>query len=254
MIGKYDQKAGLFLAPLIILSTSIYSTSIALTHENAYATSEQNSTSIQGQRNDVTANNSTSPQDTSSTNNNASSTPRNFRITFESMYINTDHDPLTPGEWILDAYVNGELVPLWVGSREVDVDSTVEFGEGNSITVTVPAGNNSNNSNIRIVTAGFENDFDYEDLPNLAPVLGMDITFPIYLYMTQDAVEEFTVGNMNDPIGFIANQFSAADNFGVGSHELCSLPNFQASENTAELNDTICDFVLNYRIEEVNAQ
>lgn len=254
MIGKTNQKAILILAPLIILSASIYCSSIAWSNENAYATSQQNSTSIQEQRNGTMTANSTLPRDTSLTSNNASTVSRSFRITFESMYINTDHDPLTPGEWILDVYVNGELVPLWVGSREVDVGNTIEFDEGNSITVTVPAGNNSNNSNIRIVTAGFENDFDYEDLPNLAPVLGMDIPFPIYLYMAQDAVEEFTVGNMNDPIGFIANQFTAAVNFGIGSYELCSVPNFQASENTAELNDTICDFVLKYRIEEVNAQ
>lgn len=237
-----------------MLSIGIYDTSIALSNESAYATSEQNSTSIQGSANSVPAN-STLPQDTNTTANNASTTAsRSFRITFESIYINTDHDPLTSGEWIFDAYVNGELVPLWVGSREVDVGNTVGFAEGNSITVTVPAGNNSNSSNIRIVTAGFENDFDYEDLPNLAPVLSMDIPFPIYLFMAQDIVEEFTVGNTNDPIGYIANQFTAMENFGVGSYELCSLPNFQASENTSELNDTICDFVLKYRIEEVTAQ
>ncbi len=253
MIGKYNQKASLILAPLIVLSTSMYGISLASTNESAYATSEQNSTSIQRQENGLPAN-STLPQDTNSTSNNASSTARSFRITFESMYINMDHDPLTAGEWILDAYVNGELVPLWVGSKQVDVNNNVEFGEGNSITVAVPAGNNSNSSNIRIVTAGFENDFGYEDLPNLAPILGMDISYPIYLYMTQDAVEEFTIGNLNDPIGFIANQFSSADNFGVGSYELCSLPNFQASENTSELNDTICDFVLKYSIEDVTAQ
>jgi hypothetical protein len=253
VIEKHNHKAGLLLAPLVVMSAGIYATSIALTNESAYATSEQNSTSVQGQIGDVTAN-STMLQNNSSTDNNVSSTSRSFRITFESMYINTDHDPLTPGEWIFDVYVNGELVPLWVGSRELDINNTVEFSEGNSFTVTVPAGSNSNNSNIRIVTAGFENDFDYEDLPNLSPVLGMDIPFPIYVYMAQDAVEEFTLGNTNDPIGFIANQFSPVDNFGVGSHELCSLPNFQASENTAELSDTICDFVLKYRIEEVGAQ
>ncbi len=255
MIGKHNPKAGLILTSLVLLSTLIYGTSIALTNESAYATlQQQNSTSIQGPINGMTAN-STTPQDINATSNNASTTaPRSFRVTFDSMYINNDHDPLTAGEWILDAYVNGELVPLWVGSREVDVDNTVEFNEGNSITVTVPTGNNSNSSNIRIVTAGFENDFDYEDLPNLAPVLGMDIPFPIYLYMAQDVVEEFTLGNTNDPIGYVANQFTAIENFGVGSYELCSLPNFQASENTAELNDTICDFVLEYRIEEVTAQ
>ena len=256
MIGKRNTKFGIALTPLVLLSTLLYGASIALTNENAYATSQQqNSTSIQESVNDMTTNSSTS-QDINATSNSASTAAasRSFRVTFESLYINNDHDPLTSGEWILDAYVNGELVPLWVGSREVDIDNTVEFNEGNTITVTVPAGNNSNSSNIRIVTAGFENDFDYEDLPNLAPVLGMDIPFPIYLYMAQDVVEEFTVGNTNDPIGYVANQFAATENFGVGSYELCSLPNFQASENTAELNDTICDFVLEYRIEEVTGQ
>ncbi len=253
---NYNPKAGLIIVPLVLLSTAIYGISIGLTNEGAYATSQQqNFTSIQGQEN-IMPTNSTLPQDTNITTNNASSTAasRSFRVTFESMYINIDHDPLTSGEWIFDVYVNGEFVPLWVGSREVDVGNTVEFDEGNSIIVTVPAGNNSNMSNIRIVTAGFENDFDFEDLPNLAPVLGMDIPFPIYQYMAQDAVEEFTVGNMNDPIGFIANQFTPAENFGVGSYELCSLPNFQASENTSELNDTICDFILRYSIEEINPQ
>lgn len=54
---NYNPKAGLIIAPLVLLSTAIYGISIALTNEGAYATSQQqNFTSIQGQENTMPTN------------------------------------------------------------------------------------------------------------------------------------------------------------------------------------------------------
>jgi hypothetical protein len=33
---------------------------------------------------------------------------RQFNVNFSSMKINNDHDPLFPGEWKIDSYVNGQ--------------------------------------------------------------------------------------------------------------------------------------------------
>ena len=33
---------------------------------------------------------------------------RQFNVNFTSMKINSNHDPLFPGEWKIDSYVNGQ--------------------------------------------------------------------------------------------------------------------------------------------------
>ncbi len=41
--------------------------------------------------------------------------------------LNTDHDPLYTGEWVMDAYVNDIQVPLWSGLLEADSGETIFF-------------------------------------------------------------------------------------------------------------------------------
>lgn len=48
---------------------------------------------------------------------------RQLNVTFNSIKINNDHDPLFPGEWKIDSYVNGQRTQLWLGSELTRVDT-----------------------------------------------------------------------------------------------------------------------------------
>ncbi|MGH9951042.1 MAG: hypothetical protein ACRD5J_05395 [Nitrososphaeraceae archaeon] len=53
---------------------------------------------------------------------------KQFNVTFNGISVNTDHDPLYTGEWVMDAYVNDIQVPLWSGLLEADSGETIFFG------------------------------------------------------------------------------------------------------------------------------
>ncbi len=91
---------------------------------------------------------------------------RQFRITFEKLHVNVDHDPIFEGEWIMDVYVNRQRVPLFSGSISVADGETVDLSRDNSIVVTVP----EESGHIWIVTAGWENDIGFEAVPALEPI------------------------------------------------------------------------------------
>ncbi|HEX5904773.1 MAG TPA: hypothetical protein VFY50_01855, partial [Candidatus Nitrosocosmicus sp.] len=80
----------------------------------------------------------------------SSSIDRQLNVAFNSMKINNDHDPLFPGEWKIDTYVNGQRAQLWTGSEldRVNTGQTVTFS-GKDVNVTIPA-----NGTLRIVTVG----------------------------------------------------------------------------------------------------
>ena len=93
---------------------------------------------------------------------------RQLNVNFTSMKINNDHDPLFPGEWKIDSYVNGQRTQLWIASElgRVDTGQTVHFRE-KDVNVTIPA-----SGTLRIVTVGVEFDIDSQDnLPNIAGIL-----------------------------------------------------------------------------------
>ena len=54
---------------------------------------------------------------------------RQFNVNFTSMKINNDHDPLFPGEWKIDSYVNGQRTQLWIASEldRVNTGQTVHL-------------------------------------------------------------------------------------------------------------------------------
>ncbi|MGH9978999.1 MAG: hypothetical protein ACRD8Z_24685, partial [Nitrososphaeraceae archaeon] len=160
--------------------------------------------------------------------------------------VNTDHDPLFSGEWVMDAYVNNWWLPLMVGVTDFDDGEIINLTEGNRVVVTVP---NNESRELRIVTVGFEDDGLREVLPIISPLL-MNSTYPSSVYITQDIVEQLTRFNANDPNGFVASQFTAADNFGVGEHRLCSFRNIQATD-PQNWWESACDFELFLQIEEV---
>jgi hypothetical protein len=59
------------------------------------------------------------------------STNRQLNVIFDSIKVNNDHDPLFPGEWKIDSYVNGQRTQLWMGSElnRVSTGETIIFRE-----------------------------------------------------------------------------------------------------------------------------
>ena len=174
------------------------------------------------------------------------STSRQLNVIFDSIKINNDHDPLFPGEWKIDSYVNGQRTQLWMGTElnRANTGKTITFGE-KSINVTVPE-----NGTLRIVTVGVEFDIDLGDtLPDISGILDKDLPFLDYTDKAKHSIESFINFDRNDAVGNIAEEYRAENNFGIGHHDECSQP----LEETAELYDrvdTSCDFRLRYTITE----
>ena len=199
---------------------------------------------------------------------------RTFRVTFERMDINVDHDPVFEGEWLMDVYVNQQRLPLIPSSVSLGSGDTYTFDQNNQVTVTVPA----ETGHIWITTAGWENDVGFEPLPNLLPILtiaevppeedveeedvfidGVDpqdtigpiMTFGEYTTAIQGTIAEQTAGLANDPQGVVKKAFYPNDNFGIGQHSDCSEPNQFAVDDIQMYYEQTCDFVLHWSIEEV---
>lgn len=176
---------------------------------------------------------------------NAATGMKQLRITIDALKVNTDHDPLFEGEWMMDAYVNDHRVPLLEQAISVDNGETINFTQNNSVVVSVPQ-----NGSLRLVTVGFESDLGFESLPDISTQLTNDIPYDLYVIRAQDLVESFTLFDANDPNGFVTKQFTAAENFGVGQHRDCSEPNVQATDPSGAF-ESACDFELFFTIEEV---
>ncbi|MGH9984035.1 MAG: hypothetical protein ACRD8W_08770 [Nitrososphaeraceae archaeon] len=170
-----------------------------------------------------------------------------FKVTFDAIKVYTDHDPLFSGEWVMDAYVNDQRVPLLI-SLQIDNGQTVSFSNNNTAAVRIPQ-----NGSLRIITVGYENDRGSESLPDISSQLGKDIKYEIYVFRAQDLVESLTVFGANDPNGFVSRQFTALDDFGVGDHRDCAVQNVQATDPSG-LFESACDFELFYHIEEVQSR
>ena len=174
------------------------------------------------------------------------SSNRQLNVIFDSIKINNDHDPLFPGEWKIDSYVNGQRTQLWMGSElnRVSTGETVIFREKN-INVTIPE-----NGTLRIVTVGAEFDIDLDDpLPNISGILDKDLPFLDYSDKAKDSIESIINFDRNDAIGIIAKEYSAENNFGIGSYDECS-ESIDEEGDLYDAVDTSCDFRLRYTIKE----
>lgn len=196
---------------------------------------------------------------------------KQFNVTFNGIAVNTDHDPLYTGEWVMDAYVNDIRVPLWAGALEAGSGETIFFDtlgygvdeyyspiggaplEGQfqeySTVVTVPQ-----NGELRIVLVGYEHDwFGSSSIPDISDRLNMNITFPSYVLRAQNTIADLLQSNLNDPNGLVATSFTEEDDYGVGRHIQCSVPNKQAIDVQIQNLDDIntCDFEIIYTIEEL---
>lgn len=175
---------------------------------------------------------------------------RTFRVTFDTLHVNVDHDPFSEGEWVMDVYVNDQVATLWDGSVSVNNEETIQLTENNQLTVTVPA----TNGKIMLTTAGWENDLGFDQPPTILAELLDETTmsFDEFTRRAQSVVAENVGGfQANDPNGYVEAQFTAAENFGVGQHRMCSQPNEIATPALTTLFDQTCDFELEFTIEEV---
>ena len=174
------------------------------------------------------------------------STNRQLNVIFDSIKVNNDHDPLFPGEWKIDSYVNGQRTQLWMGSElnRVSTGETIIFREKN-INVTIPE-----NGTLRIVTVGAEFDIDLDDtLPNISGILDKDLPFLDYSDKAKDSIESIINFDRNDAIGIIAKEYSAENNFGIGHYDECS-ESIDEEGDLYDAVDTSCDFRLRYTIKE----
>ena len=174
------------------------------------------------------------------------STNRQLNVIFDSIKINNDHDPLFPGEWKIDSYVNGQRTQLWIGSElnRVSTGETIIFREKN-INVTIPE-----NGTLRIVTVGAEFDIDLDDtLPNISGILDKHLPFLDYSDKAKDSIESIINFDRNDAIGIIAKEYSAENNFGIGRYDECS-ESIDEEGDLYDAVDTSCDFRLQYTIKE----
>jgi hypothetical protein len=176
---------------------------------------------------------------------------RTFRITFDALHVNADHDPFSEGEWVMDVYVNDQIATLWDGSIPVNNEETVQLTENNQVTVTVPA----TNGRIMLTTVGWENDVGFEQPPTpiLLDALSETMSFDEFTRRAQGIVADSVGGGfqMNDQNGFVEAQFTATENFGIGQHRICSQPNEIAASQLTTFLDQTCDFELVFTIEEV---
>ena len=192
---------------------------------------------------------------------------RKLNITFNSIFINYNHDILFPAEWKLDAYVNNKRVQLSdnSGLDRVNSGQAIDF-KGKSLAIDLPE-----NSTLRIATVGAELDeggatddmrknnqtgmdgrgVDSGEgvLPDISGILDTQTPLPEYRDKVENSVQFLTTYDRNDAIGIITREFDARNNFGIGDHYDCS-------ESTGEVGDifdtadTNCDYRLSYTIEE----
>lgn len=192
---------------------------------------------------------------------------RKLNVTFNSIFINNNHDILFPAEWQLDAYVNNKRIRLSVnaGLDRVESGQAIYFN-GKSLAINVPE-----NSTLRIVTIGAELDEGLIDdkyknivpsvdvgadetgdgvLPDISGIIDTEAPLPEYRDQVEGSIQFLTTYDRNDAIGMITTEYDARTNFGIGDH-------FDCSESTGEVGDifdtvdTNCDYRLSYTIKEI---
>jgi hypothetical protein len=174
-----------------------------------------------------------------------------LNVTFDSIFINNDHDPVFSGEWKLEAFVNGQRVKLLPISTSDGINSseTISF-TNKSLILTIPS-----NGTLRIVTVGAE--FDDNHMINLTDISGIlrndDLPFIDYVDEATSSISSLVAFDMNDLIGTIAKEYLEDNNFGVGQHDDCSESSLELSGDLYQQVDTNCEFRLRYHIEKAGS-
>ena len=149
---------------------------------------------------------------------------RLLRVTVDSIKVNNDHDGTLSGsgEWRLWVRAGSEWFEI-TGLSDVDGGDTVAINK--SIDLIVP-----DDGTFGIQTSGWEDDCD-------SRFRSKDSDIKLWDASITDLKCEI---NGNDNIGIIERNYTAANNFGIGSHDEASARNGDA--------DTQGDFNLRYRV------
>lgn len=73
----------------------------------------------------------------------------------------------------------------------------------------------------------------------------MDLPFIVYASLAHEITDDFTLFDVNDPIGVVVKQFTIAQNFGIGEHEICS------EKDITPFSQGSCDYMLKISIDEI---
>jgi hypothetical protein len=147
----------------------------------------------------------------------------------------------------MNAYVNNRIIDLFHGSISVNSGDVINFTGINSAIIEVP---DENISFIRVGILGWENDNKFEPIPVFFRLLDTRIPYYLYYGLVQQSTVPFISGP-NDPNGFIAIQYDKQDNYGIGSHSICSERNVAATDLIGPFEGN-CDYRINFTIESLN--
>lgn len=233
--NDFMKKTPIFIVPLFIVMVFSGANLAMVTAQQLQEQQQQNNTSL------ITNNTIALTGDISNSN-----STKSFKVTFDSLTVNYDHDPIFGGEWVMDAYVNNRIIDLFPGSITVNDGDTVNFTGINSVNLTIP---DNNLGFIRVSTLGWENDVDFEPVPVFFALLDTRIPFYLHSGLVQQATVPFILGP-NDPNGVVAVQYNKDVNFGVGSHSICSARNVAATDPNSWYEGN-CDYIINFTIEEI---
>jgi hypothetical protein len=188
---------------------------------------------------------------------------RNLILNFDAIQVHNTHDTVGTARWLLDVYVNEKKISLSDGTGLADIPQDRLIPLGRSIAI-----NTAENGTLRIVTAGYDEDFEHITLPDISPELrelGSPISINVggnsgvaikagigdFLAGAYDLSQKIIKYDKNDAIGVIAKAYSTENNFGVGRHIDCSNANHLARD-LSEVQNTDCDFILRYTVRDVS--
>lgn len=150
---------------------------------------------------------------------------RLLRVTFDSIKINNDHDPVFSGEWRLWIRAGSQWFEV-KGLGDVDGGETVQIGR--SVQFIVP-----DNGSFDIQTSGWEDDCD-------GRFRKKDSDIRLWSASIADLRCEI---DGNDSIGILEQSYNSGNNYGIGAHNDPSVRNGDA--------DTNGDFNLRYRVQQI---
>jgi hypothetical protein len=181
---------------------------------------------------------------------------RNFTIDFESILVNTSHDPQTTSpqqttsSWALDAVINGKRVNLNPAGQLSFIKVGKEIPLGIQHEVSIPE-----NDTIRVLTAGFDedgNDLNQTFSDPIRNVIEHADIGPVRVNVPNLlAVVSKPMDTNDDPVGTVIKQFGKDDNFGIGSHMDCSEMTTPII-NLEDFRTNACDYILRYTIRDEN--
>lgn len=211
---------------------------------------------------------------------------KQIRVTYLNLNMHNDHDGVASGEWQVDMYANDHRVSLTEGTElyniddgdcsphrsdgrlaEVanrkygggfgvllamhDIESCDRYWQGKYVNVDLPI----SQGKLRVFSVGYEEDTATTGkLPDLGPTLKGIPTVGPFVQAGYDLIRTLRDYDQNDGIGLIDHTFTAENRFGVGGVYSEKSKENPAAGDLADNHETINDWTLQFRIDEVIPQ